>query len=224
LAPDDPGALGSRRDLRRLNSWMKNAQLMAAALRRTLGGRRPGRLVELGAGDGEFFLAVARRLPSVASRSETNSKLVLLDQQMLVQPATRSRLQALGWQTAVVKANALAWMNQPPSEPCDAMIANLFLHHFSEPELSELLLGASRRTQVFIGLEPRRSGWASAFSRLVWLIGCNRVTQHDAAASVRAGFIGNELTNLWPDTEGWCCEENKAGPFSHLFIARRCLN
>jgi hypothetical protein len=224
LAADDPGAIGSRRDLRRLNAWMGNAGLMAAALRTALGGRMPACLVELGAGDGGFFLAVARRLAGVASGRQTNSKLVLLDQQDLVQPATHRQLQALGWQTEVVKANALEWIKQAGGEPCDAMVANLFLHHFSDSQLASLLLEASRRTQVFIGLEPRRSWWASAFSRLVWLIGCNRVTQHDAAASVRAGFDGRELTRLWPETKGWCCQENKAGSFGHLFIAQRCLD
>jgi len=59
------------------------------------------------------------------------------------------------------------------------------------------------------------------FSRLLRLIGCNRVTRHDAPISVRAGFTGQELSQLWPAGQGWLLEERPAGWFSHLFIAQR---
>jgi hypothetical protein len=52
------------------------------------------------------------------------------------------------------------------------------------------------------------------------LIGCNAVTRHDAAASVRAGFAGRELSALWPARPGWRLREGRAGLFSHLFVAR----
>ena len=69
--------------------------------------------------------------------------------------------------------------------------------------------------------EPRRSRFALRASRLLGLIGCNDVTRHDAAASVRAGFAGRELSALWPDEAGWQIDERPAAPFSHLFVARR---
>ncbi len=53
--------------------------------------------------------------------------------------------------------------------------------------------------------------------RLLPLIGCNRVTRHDAAVSVQAGFTGAELTALWP--AGWRITESAAGLFTHSFIA-----
>src|SRR5947208_17107735 len=62
LPADDPGAVGSRRDLQRLNAWMGHGQIMARALRSALDGAAPQQLVELGAGDGEFMLRLARRL------------------------------------------------------------------------------------------------------------------------------------------------------------------
>jgi hypothetical protein len=62
---------------------------------------------------------------------------------------------------------------------------------------------------------------ASAGSRLLWAIGCNHVTLHDAAASVRAGFRGQELLALWPHSSGWDLQEHAAGLFSHSFVARR---
>ena len=56
--------------------------------------------------------------------------------------------------------------------------------------------------------------------RLMWLIGCNDVTRHDAVVSVRAGFTNRELSALWT-ASGWKLEERAAPPFSHLFVARR---
>jgi hypothetical protein len=102
----------------------------------------------------------------------------------------------------------------------DAVIANLFLHHFEDARLAELLRGIARIARVFIAVEPRRSRWALACSRQLWAIGCNRVTRHDAPVSVRAGFAGNELSRLWPTDGRWSLEERAAGCFSHLFIAR----
>jgi hypothetical protein len=53
------------------------------------------------------------------------------------------------------------------------------------------------------------------------LIGCNDVTRHDAAISVRAGFRDGELSACWPIAAGWTLTEKRAPPFSHLFVARR---
>jgi hypothetical protein len=47
------------------------------------------------------------------------------------------------------------------------------------------------------------------------------VTRHDAEASVRAGFCGRELSELWPKSDAWVLTERAAWPFSHLFVARR---
>ncbi len=59
LSPDDPLAVRSRRDLRRVNDWMRNHTIMAGALQIHLNGRKPGHITELGAGDGHFLLQMA---------------------------------------------------------------------------------------------------------------------------------------------------------------------
>ena len=62
LPADDPRAMRSRRDLTRVNSFMGNAGRMADALLRHTAGETPRTMVDLGSGDGQFMLQVARRL------------------------------------------------------------------------------------------------------------------------------------------------------------------
>ena len=78
LPPDDPLAIGSRRDLHRINWWMRNHAIMAGALQRHLP-RAPKQITELGAGDGKFLLRVAkktaRRWPDVQATFSTSKKM-----------------------------------------------------------------------------------------------------------------------------------------------------
>jgi hypothetical protein len=56
-------------------------------------------------------------------------------------------------------------------------------------------------------------------TRLLWGIGCNSVTRHDARVSVRAGFRDQELSALWPAQSGFELAEFSGGYASHLFVA-----
>ena len=102
----------------------------------------------------------------------------------------------------------------------DIVTANLFLHHFSEPQLSQLLARLAPLAPLFVACEPRRGGLPLLASRLLWVIGCNDVSRHDAAISVRAGFVGSELSALWPERDRWELHEGAARLFTHCFVAR----
>jgi hypothetical protein len=216
LPPDDPGAARSRKDLRRLNLLMGNATVVERALLES-GGAPPHQIVELGAGDGTFLLAVARKL----ARRWRNVEAVLLDRRNIVTEQTRAGFTALGWACEIVQTDVFDWLARSPGESFDCVIANLFLHHFSDVRLRKLLLYAAERTNCFVACEPRRAPVVQAASHLLWLIGCNHVTRHDAVASVRAGFVTRELSTLWPEGDGWRLREAEAGLFGHCFIARR---
>jgi hypothetical protein len=101
------------------------------------------------------------------------------------------------------------------------LVANLFLHHFDDQPLRCLLDHMRQKADLVIACEPRRSTAALVASKLVWVVGCNNVTRHDAIASVRAGFRNRELSALWGAREGWKVEEKEFGLFSHCFSARR---
>jgi hypothetical protein len=215
LPPDDPLAVRSRRDLCRVNAWMRNHAIMAGALRNHLNGHVPGQITELGAGDGNFLLQVAQK----TSTRWPDVNVTLLDRQKIVTPQTLTSFTDLGWRAEAVTADVFDWL--PAGSPAEVVIANLFLHHFHDVGLTGLLRAIAGRARLFIAVEPRRAPLPLFFSRLLWAIGCNRVTRHDAAVSVRAGFLGAELSALWPDQQNWRLTEQSAGAFSHLFIAQK---
>ena len=217
LPSDDPRAIRSRKDLRRINAFMGNPKIIAHELRGIFNGASPKTIVDIGAGDGLLMLGVAKEIAN-----KWNGLAVrFVDRQSIVSQQTLAALQSLGWRAAVSQADILDWLSQPASEQVDVMIANLFLHHFTDAQLSKLLAGISERVRAFVAVEPRRWRWALFFSGLVPFIGCSSVTRHDALASVRAGFAERELSRLWPAADGWSLEEGPANWCSHLFIAKR---
>jgi hypothetical protein len=217
LPAEDPLAQHSRNDLQRLNAWMGNAWILARQLRQVAGEAKSRRILDLGAGDGRFMYQVARRL----SHDWKCTRLGLLDKQAAISLEARRGFERLGWDIHSLSAEVKEWLMKAPTEPWSAICTNLFLHHFSEKELLHILKLISEKTRAFVAVEPRRSIWGLIASKMVGLIGCNRVTRHDAVISVRAGFIDNALSDLWPKDGNWLLEERAAGPFSHVFVARR---
>jgi hypothetical protein len=210
--------MGSRRDLQRLNHWMGNTRIMARVLRSLNKPPEPMDLVDLGAGDGNFVLQLARRL----GPGWRGSLATLIDREHLLTQRTKHALEELGWQVVVARRDVLDWCRNPADKKLNRfVVTNLFLHHFALSQLTEILQEIARRSLAFIAIEPRRSRVSLTFSKLVGLIGCNDVTRHDAPASVRAGFRGRELSAIWPQDGPWKRREHAAGLFSHLFVAQR---
>ena len=216
LPETDLGAVGSRRDLTRINVIMGHDRMMARSLM-AHAGNRPRVLLDIGAGDGTFMLRVARRL----ARHWPGCRVILLDRQDAVRAGTRAAFDDLGWTIETVTSDVFDFFSQDDCSKADIVTANLFLHHFEGPPLSRLMSLIAQRSRLFVACEPRRDALARAGARLLWAIGCNHVTLHDAAASVRAGFRGSELTTLWPQSSEWSVQERAAGIFSHSFVAWR---
>ena len=217
LPPADPRAIGSRRDLRRLNAWMGNAAILSAQLASFREDLTPAHLLELGAGDGDLLSQVARRLGACWR----GTRAILLDRCNLLGARAADTFRMAGWDVQVATTEVFDWYQGAPMNPSGIVMANLFLHHFEFKSLALLFKAVSQQCTHFVALEPCRSHLALVFSRLVGLIGCNDVTRHDAPVSVRAGFAGTELSRLWPDEDRWLLREHRAGPFGHLFVARR---
>ncbi len=210
LPAQEPRAIHSRADLRRLNWCMNHAEVLARALQPA---DQPRRVMDLGCGDGSFALRLA-----VAARWRA-CEVVLVDRQPVISSEVRAGFATLGCPVIVIQCDVLRELDA--AGQADVVFANLFLHHFKDAELARLLADISARATLFAACEPRRASLALLASRLVALIGCNAVTRHDAPASVRAGFRGQELSRLWPTADGWRLDERATGLFSHLFVATR---
>lgn len=217
LPAGNPEAAHSRSDLRRVNGWMGHGRILTRALK-SLPATNVQRIVELGAGDGTFALSLATCLSPRWPKVE----ITLLDQQNIVAGQTLDGFRRVGWEPCVVQTDVFDWF-ATTSQPTDLIIANLFLHHFEAARLRQLLQQAAARCSCFVALEPRRHSISRLGCELLWLIGCNRVTRHDARVSVDAGFRQNELSSLWPSSSNWSLREQPAGLFSHLFVAARNL-
>jgi hypothetical protein len=217
LPPQDRQALRSRRDIRRLNGWMRHPSMMAGLLQQSLDGRAGCRVVELGAGDGQFLLSVARRLRKRWRAAEAT----LVDRLDAVNPEMRESFGDIGWRIRVEVADAVEWLRRAPPGNAGVVLSNLLLHQLPAETLAEFLRLAARAAPVVIALEPRRAWWPHFCARFLWLAGCGRVTRHDSLASIRAGFAGRELSALWPEAGRWELTERSSGMFSHMFIARR---
>jgi 2-polyprenyl-3-methyl-5-hydroxy-6-metoxy-1,4-benzoquinol methylase len=210
LAPADRRAVRSRRDLRLLNRIMGHASIIRRALHGEM--RKPnGCIVEIGAGEGGLLSRVLG--------AGAGNEIVLVDRQQTVPAKTMEAYRERGFPVGIVVADVFDWLRRE-TRVYDAIVANLFLHHFEDPVLSHLLALIAQRTNLFVACEPHRAPLALAASRMLGLLGCNHVTRHDAVISVRAGFRDRDLSALWPAERAWRMSESRAGLFSHLFVAR----
>lgn len=225
LEPADPRAVRSRRDLQLVNRFIGSCGILTQSLREVLVSHPPHeplRLLELGAGDGSLSLRIAKHLAA----SWPAAELTLLDRQAVIAPSMGTALAVRGWTLRSITADVFEWLRAPAPQPLaarwDVILANLFLHHFEDDGLRELLSAVATRCGAFIACEPRRGPGALLGARLMPLLGVSRDTRYDAVVSVRAGFRDGELSRLWPAVPaGWRLQERPARLFSHLFVAVR---
>lgn len=216
LDGDDPRAVHSRKDLKRINRIMGAAGIIVNAVAAFPG--RPARVIELGAGDGSLMLQIARSL----APKWPDVHIVLLDRQNVIDQKTFKALADTGWTAELLHTDLESWIAQGEEQQFDICLANLFIHHFDAPTIRRLFAALATRSRMFVACEPRRAHFPLIGSRLIGLIGANEVTRTDAVLSVQAGFRDNELSSLWPaSASGWQLGEHRAGLFSHLFAAHR---
>lgn len=221
LPPEHRLSRGSHRDLRLLHRLMghqaayENALVAAVSCRSSHG--NPLRIAEIGAGEGRLLLQVAQKL----SHKLPPMDCVFVDRRDTVPGEVVRDFKNLQWKVEVVDADVFAWMAKQREKSLDLILASLFLHHFEDRELRDLLSGLSFVCHEFVALEPLRS-WAPLMASFgLGLLGCNRVTRHDGPVSIRAGFLPGELELLWPNSDRWDVSSQWSGIGSVLFRAKQ---
>lgn len=174
LPADDPSALRSRRDLRRINAMMGNERWICRQLMNFPAHAERG-IAEIGAGDGDLCAKLAAMLPKVSVTAfDLAPRPAMLD----------SRIR---WLQGDV-------LTMPPPAPGGVVIANLFLHHF-EGESLRALGQWMESAGVVIFNEPDRSRFPHFLGGLLHPF-INSVTRHDMHVSIRAGFAAGEIATL----------------------------
>lgn len=186
LPSDDPAAIRSRSELRLINGIMGNHRWILRRLKAVI---KPGwRVLELGAGDGGLCGAL------IASGICAAKQITAID----LAPRPDALHPDVTWMR-----KSIFEMDQLPA--AEVVIANLFLHHFEADQLATLGSKLSPETRVMLACEPTRKRFHLAQGALLAaLADFNDVTNHDMLTSIRAGFVGAELSQL-VGLQGWRC-------------------
>lgn len=202
--PDDhPDAIIGREDLLLVNAVMGNHHWMERMLRRHY---QPGwKITEIGAGDG----ALSRRFVE-AGICEAGA-LHAFD--LAGRPATWPR-------DATWTQGDLFLQPLPDSE---VLVANLFLHHFTDAQLRMLGSRISPKTRLILAAEPERRWMHTIMGRFFsWLAELHPITKFDMQVSIRAGFREDELSaSLGLDAQAWGWKHQATLLGGYRFIATR---
>jgi ubiquinone/menaquinone biosynthesis C-methylase UbiE len=180
---------GNLDDLWAINRWLGGISTWRALLDAFFAraGRHPVRILEVGAGDARL----ACRLRFELAQRGITARFVVLDRR--ITHLLHGQVPADGLQPIVADALALPF----PERSFDVAMCNLVFHHFSGPAAVAFLhaLGRVAREAVLIN-DLERHWLPYAFIRLVPGFTSNRMSRHDAAASVRQAYTRQELAAL----------------------------
>ncbi|MEO7413189.1 MAG: hypothetical protein ABIZ81_07515 [Opitutaceae bacterium] len=184
LAPEDPDALHSRRDLRLTNQILGNHRWLTRTLRKLL--RAGDVALELGAGTGEL----GQRLGAHGLAVDAIDRW----------PRPEQWPKARAWHVADLRE-----FNGYEGYP--VVFGNLIFHHFGDHELGALGGVLQRHARAIVACEPaRRRTSQKLFAAIAPLFRAHPVTLHDARLSIAAGFVGGELPRaLGLSPAAWDC-------------------
>jgi len=93
----------------------------------------------------------------------------------------------------------------------EIVLVNLFLHHFDDEALRELLAPTIDQARVLLFSEPARYGVHQWMGRCLYPFGLSEVTRHDMQVSIAAGFREGELADiLGLDSRSWAVREQRS--------------
>lgn len=175
-------------DLWRINRWCGGVSGSLRLLKRFFArkGRRPVRILDVGAGDGRVAAALSQRLKKL----NVETKFFALDRRF---SHLCDRFPAQG--PARVVADALQLPFRPAS--FDIVMSNLFLHHFSGEAAKEIIRAMVEMASEAVLINDLDRRWLPYFLiRYAPLLARNRISRLDGAASVRQAYARRELVCL----------------------------
>lgn len=185
--PDAAVALALK-DIRRVNSWLGGHRVGMAGLRPYLKtGSPPVHILDMGCGDGEFL----RHVSQYCQRSGIPVTLTGWDRN----PGSleRGRQMAGGGDLQLECRDITAFPHLPNGNL--VVVCNLFLHHFSDEEILEMLRRwRNGGCRAIVVNDLHRNLWAHSLFRLFGVIFMkSKMARHDGLVSIRRGFKREEL-------------------------------
>lgn len=167
------------RDLARLNRYFGGHRILRSILDEFVTHQESFSLLDVGAASGDNGAAIRRSFP-------------------------RAQVVSLDWQfrhlerTAFPKLAGDAFHLPFREASFDFVFSSLFLHHFSNDQIVELLAGFARvARRAVLAIDLDRGPFAFRFLPATqWLFGWNRIFVHDGKISVQAAFKNRELLQL----------------------------
>jgi len=205
VAPEE--ALRSLGDIRFVNRWLGNrARFVSAVMPYLRASPRP-RLLDVGCGSGDVPVVLHRQLGGRLAAVGADIKLLHL------QAAPRELLRVV----ADVRGLPFA----PRS--FDVVTASLFLHHFAQDELPELLRSLfALASRALVINDLRRARVPYVFGRAVfpWLFQ-SRISVEDGLISIRSGFREPELRAAFAEAGIASVRIERSWPYRLLAVAER---
>lgn len=200
MPASDPRALRSRRELRWINALMSNERWILAQLEKHPDATAQG-VLELGAGEGHLLRKIHQRFPQHR----------VCGADLLDRPAHLP--QSIDWHAGDLTT-------RPPTPGFGVLVANLFLHHFTDDSLAWFATWLPHVSLVILN-EPLRRGSSHFWGRLLRPV-LHEVTRHDMHVSIDAGFLPGELPRLWPQHAAqWEIVEKESWPGAYRSVWRR---
>jgi SAM-dependent methyltransferase len=169
-------------DLRFVNRWLGGRRALVGVVAPLLADAPRPRLLDVGCGSADLPDCVSRVVPEVLAVGVDIKPVHLREAPPSVRPV-------------VADVRRLPF----PPRSFDVVTASLFLHHFDEPEVADVLsalFGLARRALVVNDL--RRAQVPYWFGRLVFpLMFRSRVSMLDGLVSIRRSFTKAELTTAF---------------------------
>lgn len=182
LPHDDPGAVRSRRDLVRINRFMGNETWIARSV-----GNSPTHITEIGAGDGLLLSKLSRLHPAAQVNAYD------------LAPRPAHLPEKAKWHRGDI-------LTSPPPAHGGVLIANLFLHHFTDEQLRAFAPWLHGFDTIVIN-EPLRASLPLVLGKMAQPF-IHAITRHDMRVSIEAGFVPNELPLLLGfDARGFTFDE-----------------
>jgi len=172
LDANDPAAIRSRNDLRRINWFMRGETWILKQLAEI---KDLTKVIEIGAGNGHLTLKIKQQFPNI--------EVIAID--LLGRPENLP--DEIIWKSEDV-------MTTESFDENTVVVANLFIHHLDNEMLFQLGDKISP-CRAIIMAEPHRY-W---FSKLLGYLSfpfINHVTRHDMIVSIDAGFRFGELAGF----------------------------